>query len=327
MPIRILNRSQVDALLTPQDCIRVVEEAFIAHARQQSLQPQAIHGQAPEGDFHIKVGGIQLGRLWYVVKAGSVFVQNPVLRNLPTIQGALILFDADSGSPVAIMDAIAMTGTRTAAATTLAIRHLASLNAATACLVGCGVQGLAHLRCLAVEKPGLGKILIHDHNPDAAQQFLARLPNDYPIPVQAATSLQDAVSQSQIVITCTPSREPYLSSAWVKPGTLVAAVGADSPAKRELDPQLLAISAIVPDLAQQCARVGELHHAIDAKLVSLDNVRAELGEILAAHKPGRLNDDEIIVYDGTGTALQDVAAAVTVYEAAERQNIGLVVEL
>jgi ornithine cyclodeaminase/alanine dehydrogenase-like protein (mu-crystallin family) len=121
---------------------------------------------------------------------------------------------------------------------------------------------------------------------------------------------------SDIVVTCTPSREPFLGPGDVRAGTFLAAVGADAPDKRELDARLVASCTIVVDHHRQCAEIGELHHALAAGLLAPSGVHAELGDIVAGVKPGRTREDEITLFDSTGTALQDVAAASVVYERA-----------
>jgi len=128
-------------------------------------------------------------------------------------------------------------------------------------------------------------------------------------------------------VTCTPSSRFYLTREHVAPGTFVAAVGADNEDKQELDPTLLAGSKVVADLLEQCAAIGELHHALDQKVMTKDQVYAELGEVVAATKPGRTSSDEVIVFDSTGMALQDVVTSALVYEKANQQGAGTTIEL
>ncbi|MFL5452514.1 MAG: ornithine cyclodeaminase family protein, partial [Myxococcales bacterium] len=134
-----------------------------------------------------------------------------------------------------------------------------------------------------------------------------------------------AVARSDVCVTCTPSRKPLLHE--LRPGIFVAAVGADSPDKQELDPALLASAKVVVDSLDQCAEIGELHHAIEAGSMRREDVHAEIGEIVAGRKRGRTDDEEITVFDSTGTALQDVAAAASVYAAATRLRRGIELEL
>jgi alanine dehydrogenase len=131
------------------------------------------------------------------------------------------------------------------------------------------------------------------------------------------------VRQSDICVTCTPSQQPLLGPDDVRQGTFIAAVGADNPEKQELHPSLMARSKIVCDILEQCAVMGDLHHALDAGVVTRAGVHAELGEVVSGNRTGRESDQEIIVFDSTGMALQDVAAAAFVYEKAERQGSGV----
>src|SRR5262249_38975908 len=151
-----------------------------------------------------------------------------------------------------------------------------------------------------------------------AERFADELSGELGIEVQAVRDLAPSVRRSDICITCTPSREYFLKREDVAPGTFIAAVGADDERKQELDPLLFAGHMIVVDLLEQCAAIGDLHHALDQGLITSADVDAELGEVVAGKKPGRTSRDEIIIFDSTGTALQDAAAAALVYEKAEQ---------
>jgi alanine dehydrogenase len=137
------------------------------------------------------------------------------------------------------------------------------------------------------------------------------------------SNLTAAVRQSDICVTCTTSRQPLLGSDDVSPGTFIAAVGADNPQKQELHPSLMAASKIVCDILEQCAVMGDLHHALEAGVVTRANVYADLGEVVAGKKPGRESQEEITIFDSTGMALQDVAAAAFLYEKAQRDGSGV----
>jgi ornithine cyclodeaminase/alanine dehydrogenase-like protein (mu-crystallin family) len=138
------------------------------------------------------------------------------------------------------------------------------------------------------------------------------------IPVDPAPDARSASLASDVCVTCTPSREPLLFADDVRPGTFVAAVGADHPEKQELDPELLRRATVVVDIRDQCAAMGELHHALARGLLSSDAVHAELAEVVSGRKVGRRNGEETTIFDSTGTALQDVAAAAAVYREALR---------
>jgi ornithine cyclodeaminase/alanine dehydrogenase len=141
------------------------------------------------------------------------------------------------------------------------------------------------------------------------------------IDVQSTEDLGWAARQSDVIVTCTPSNCWFLGREHVSPGTFVAAVGADSPQKQEIEPELLAAASVVCDLVGQCAHVGDLHHAVAAGLMQTSQVRGELADVITAKVPGRRDNAEIIVFDSTGTALQDTAAAALIYERAlQRPN-------
>lgn len=141
--------------------------------------------------------------------------------------------------------------------------------------------------------------------------------------MKPVSDLATAVRQSDICVTCTTSRQPLLGDDDVSPGTFIAAVGADNAEKQEIHPSLMARSKIVCDVLEQCAAMGDLHHALDAGFVTRANVHAELGEIVARKKRGRESREEVTIFDSTGMALQDVAAAAFLYEKAQRDGTGV----
>jgi ornithine cyclodeaminase/alanine dehydrogenase-like protein (mu-crystallin family) len=224
------------------------------------------------------------------------------------------------------MDSMEITIIRTGAATGVAAKYLARPDAKIATICGCGNQGRVSLRALAAVRP-LTRAYAYDIDENQARRFSSELSEELEIEVKAVKDLAEAVAQSDICVTCTPSKEPFLNREYVSPGTLIAAVGADNEGKQELDPALFASNKIVVDLLEQCATIGDLHHALEKGVITRDQVHAELGEVIAGKKTGRATKDEIIVFDSTGTALQDVAAAAIVYERAASSEKGLLVNL
>jgi alanine dehydrogenase len=147
------------------------------------------------------------------------------------------------------------------------------------------------------------------------------------LPFEAARSLREATLDADVIVTCTTSRSPFLHISDVSVGAFITAVGADSPVKSEVAPALMAKAAIVTDVTAQCLVMGDLHHAVNVGATRADQVRAELGDLVAGAKHGRANDDEIVIFDSTGTAIQDVASAAIAYERACERGIGTIVEL
>jgi alanine dehydrogenase len=315
----LLSRSSVERLLTPDECIAAVEDAFRQHALGRTPAPAILAMHAEEGSFHVKAGLLKLDRAYFAAKLNANFPQNRARYDLPTIQGVVALCDASNGSPLAIMDSMALTALRTAAATAVAAKYLARSTCETVLICGCGGQARAQIDALTrVRTPK--RIRAYDQDARRAAAFAVSLTHETGIETTAVSDLANAVATSDIVVTCTTARRYFVERRMVRPGTFIAAVGADNENKQEIDPSVLAASTVVADLIDQCAAIGDLHHAIEANTMSREDVHAELGEIAAGLKPGRASEDEITIFDSTGTALQDVAAAAAVYRRALQQN-------
>jgi ornithine cyclodeaminase/alanine dehydrogenase-like protein (mu-crystallin family) len=324
--VLVLTRRDVVDLLGLDDCISAVEGAFRLHAEGGSLPPGVLSVHAADGGFHIKAAGLRLGRPYFAAKTNGNFPGNPARHGRPAIQGVVVLCDAEHGTPLAVMDSIAITAIRTGAATAVAARHLARPGARVATICGCGAQGDLQLRALA-RVAALERVFAFDVDAGRAKAFGERLGAELGLDITPVDVLADATRRSDIVVTCTPSRVPLLRPGDLMPGAFLSAVGADSEHKQEVDPRLLAGAALVVDVLEQSATIGELHHALDAGVMTRADVRAELGDVIAGRRPGRLADDEIVIFDSTGTALQDVAAAVAVYERAVATRRGVALPL
>lgn len=224
------------------------------------------------------------------------------------------------------MDSSRLTELRTAAATAVAARHLARAGASRLTLVGCGAQAMAQLRAVSAVRP-ISRVRLFDIEPARAEALAKRMAPDPGLVVEIVADLAAAVAGSDICVTCTPSRRPILTADMAGPGLFIAAVGADNPEKHEVAVELLASARVVVDSLDQAAEIGDLHHALAAGVMRREDVHAELGEVVAGRASGRGRDDEVIVFDSTGTALQDVAAAAIVYERAEASGRGSVVAL
>ncbi len=317
----MLSRTDVRELLPMRDCIEALEAAF--RAPQDLEVPSAVLGlHAPAGGFHVKAAGLRLGRLYVAAKINANFPGNPERHGLPTIQGIVALYDGDDGRPLAVTDSIEVTALRTAAATAVAARVLARRDAKTVALCGCGMQGAYQIRALALVRP-ISSVWVHDRDRNRAVSLAAKLSAEIGVPVSVADQWQQTARSADIVVTCTTSKSPIVGTDDVRAGTFLAAVGADNPEKQEVDPALLAGSRVFVDSADQAATIGDLHHAIAKGFMGRQDVQAELWEIVAGRKSGRGSDDEITIFDSTGVAIEDVAAAAVVYERALATGRGL----
>jgi alanine dehydrogenase len=321
----LLTRREVAALLNIEECIKAVENAFKLHGEGKTAPPGILGVYAHDGGFHIKAGLLDIGRNYFVAKTNANFPQNLRRHGLPTIQGVIIVCDAENGYPLAVMDSIEITILRTGAATAVAAKYLARPDSHVATICGCGNQG--RIQLLALEKVlPIERIFAFDQDAKRALQFADEMSSALRITAQVAPSLRKAVGDSDVCVTCTTAKKYFIEKADVRTGTFIAAVGADNPEKQELDPKLLASSKVVVDILEQCATIGDLHHALAAGLMTRENVHAELGEIVAGKKAGRTSQDEITVFDSTGMALQDAAAAAIVYEKATSSGKGKLID-
>lgn len=322
-----LDRQDVIELLPMADCIAAVERAFAAQAEGRLPgQPAVLGVHVAGGGFHVKAAALGGSPGYFATKINANFPGNPARHGLPTVQGVIGLFDTEHGVPLALLDSIAITTLRTAAASALAARFLSRADAATLAVCGCGVQGRAHVEAFRAVRP-IGRIVACDAQAGRAQAFAAEIRQATGLEVRTVPRPAEAIAGADIVVTATPARAPILGADDVVPGQFIAAVGADSEGKQELDARLLAKCRVVTDLTAQAARMGDLQHAIAAGLMTAADVHAEIGQIVAGTRPGRRDDGEIFVFDSTGTALQDVAAAALVYERAREEGTGRVLEL
>jgi ornithine cyclodeaminase/alanine dehydrogenase-like protein (mu-crystallin family) len=323
----LLDRGDVAALLSLPDCIEAVEQVFRQHALGQlPVAPGVLGAHLGKGGFHVKTAAIGGTPGYFAAKVNANFPENPVSLGLPAIQGVVVLFDADSGRPLALLDSIEITVLRTAAASAVAARYLARAESATVTILGCGLQGRSHLRALTHVLP-IRRAFALDLDPARARRFAEELAPSLGIAITPSDDLAAAVAASDVCVTCTPSRRPVFPVSLLRPGLFIAAVGADSPEKQELEPAVLRLCRVVVDVLEQATALGELHHAIAAGLLTASDVHATLGQIITGQRPGRRSAAEMFVFDSTGTALQDVAAAVLVYERAQRAGRGVPMEL
>jgi alanine dehydrogenase len=317
----LLKRGDVAAVLTLDECIVAVENAFREHGHGRTETPRVLGMPSTDGGFHIKAAMLNISSPYFAAKLNGNFFRNSERCGMPNIQGVLVLCDAGNGFPLAVMDSIEITILRTGAATAVAAKYLARPDSRVATICGCGNQGRVQLRGLCRVLP-VRHVYAFDLNDDSARRFAGELSRELAIDIEPVRDLSGAVRKSDVCVACTPARKFYLQKTDVASGTFVTGVGADNHDKQELDPRLLASSKVVADIREQCADIGDLHHAITEGLMSQNDVYAELGEIVAGLKPGRTSNDEITIFDSTGTALQDVAAAAVVYERALKHGMG-----
>jgi alanine dehydrogenase len=310
-PTLILTQSDLRRLVSRADYLQAVEEGFRASAESRASSPAPLHIEADAGGLHGKAALLQAERTYLAVKVNSNFPDNVRTGELPTIQGALLLFDGTNGALLAIMDSIELTIMRTAAATALAARFLARRDARTLMICGCGAQARAQAAAVA-DVLRFESGFAWDADPGRARVFAADVTRELGFPFEIANTLGVAAEASDVIVTCTTASEPFLDDTHVKPGALVAAVGADSPSKCEIAPALMAQASVFADVTNQALTMGDSLHAA----LSPSDILGDLKDLVSGRVIGRSRDDEIIVFDSTGTAIEDVASAAMAYERA-----------
>ncbi len=260
-----------------------------------------------EGEVHVKSAYLR-GAPIFAVKIASGFYRN-VARGLPTGAGLILVFDAATGFPLALLDDHGyLTDLRTAAAGALAARLLAPKEIGTVALLGSGVQARFQLRALAGVRRW-ERTVAWSRDGERLRKYCAEMEAELKLPFSAALSAEEAVRGADLLITATPSREPLIEAGWLEPHTTVIAVGSDGPDKRELPTAaLLKADKIVVDRLSQCLALGEVHHAVAEGALDPAAIHAELGAVLIGQTPGR-EGVEMIICDLTGVGAQDAAIA------------------
>jgi ornithine cyclodeaminase len=308
--VRIFDEPAIRAAVDAAAAVASIRDAFRADGLKRTTVPAVINLPVPafEGEFHVKSAFIE-GVPHVAVKVASGFYRNPE-RGLPSGAGLMLLFDAQTGTPEALLlDNAYLTDLRTGAAGAVAAEALARADVDAVGVIGSGVQARHQLACLRHVRR-FSRVRCWSRTPAHADALCAELAREWNLDARAVATAEEAVRGADVLITVTPSRAPLVRAAWLAPGLHITAVGSDAPGKQELDAACLErADLVVADRIAQCAAFGELAHA--------PNVRphAELGEIVAGLKPGRTRDDQITIADLTGVGFQDTAIASAVYRA------------
>jgi ornithine cyclodeaminase/alanine dehydrogenase-like protein (mu-crystallin family) len=285
----ILSQQDLRAAMRFDDYVEAVADGFRLLAEGRCASPVPTQIDVAHGAFHLKPASLPRGPGYVAVKVNGNFPDNRARHGLPTIQGAVLLADASNGRPLALLDSAEITLQRTGAATAVAARHLARADARTATICGCGAQAPLQLAALR-HALDLRRVFAWDIDPAAARAVAARMAAETGLAVEPIAGLREATRVSDAIVTCTPTRVPFLG---------------------------------LDDVLDQALVMGDLHHAVAAGAMRAEHVHAELGQVIAGTRPGRRDDDAIIVFDSSGTGIQDAAAAAVAYEVARQRGLGM----
>ena len=306
MKLLVLDEHAVTELLTMQECIGVMEDALAALARAEVHNPlrQVIRAPGAPGFLGLMPAWRGGGKSYYALKEVCVFPENPK-RGLDTHVGAVILHSGDTGEPLAIMNASAITAIRTAAVSAVATKLLAREDASVLAILGTGVQAKSHREAIPLVRP-IREIRMCGRGGNA----------------------EETVRGADVIVTATNSREPVLKREWIGAGTHINAVGSSIAAARELDGATVAAASLFVDRRESTVNEsGDYLFALrEGAIGGPEHIRAEIGEILTGSARGRTSRDEITLFKSLGLAIEDLASAAFLFEKAQRLGRGTVVD-
>ncbi|HEY6548209.1 MAG TPA: ornithine cyclodeaminase family protein [Vicinamibacteria bacterium] len=328
MKVLVLDEAAVRRLLPMDACIEAMADVLAALTRGEAVQPLRSIVK-PEGAPGLMAtmpawrGGAEAA---FGVKVVGVFPGN-VPKGLDAHQGAVLLFSGETGAPLAVVNASAVTAIRTAAVSGVATRALARQDAGDLALIGASVQAATHLEAMACVRP-LRRVRVASRDPANARAFAGRQAARFPFPIDAVSDVEVAVRGADLVVTATSSAVPVLRGQWVSPGAHLNVVGASLPDRREVDAATMAAARLFVDRRESAENEsGDYLLARREGAIREGHIRAELGEVLEGRKPGRTSGEEITLFKSLGLAVEDLAAAALLHRRAREQEAGTWVEL
>jgi ornithine cyclodeaminase/alanine dehydrogenase-like protein (mu-crystallin family) len=321
----LLSGRDLERLVRPAAALEALRNTYEQLANNRSDQGRSIAFAVSRDSIHVKAGLLPGSHAAFAAKVNVNLPDNWAIHRLPTIQGVVLLADALNGRPLAIMESMPLTGIRTAATAALAATFGARKGSKVAAIIGCGVQARYQLDALKSCFP-IEEVRFFDINAALAQAFATTVRTSG-FRSTPSSSVAEAVDGADIVVTCTTSKLPVLTSEMQLKGCFVAAVGADNPEKQEIDPVLMGRARILVDDLDQCASGADLSHALRAGTVTRDNVHADLADLACGRKTGRNAPEELVIFDSCGSGVQDVAVAWGAYQAARTSRTGLTFNL
>ncbi|MBO8180081.1 MAG: alanine dehydrogenase [Archaeoglobus sp.] len=318
METLILTQEEVESLISMDEAMNAVEEAFRLYTLGRADMPPKVYLEFENGDLRAMPAHL----MGYAgIKWVNSHPYNPE-RGLPTVMALMILNSPETGFPLAVMDATYTTSLRTGAAGGIAAKYLARKDSRVFGFVGCGTQAYFQLEALR-RVFNIEEVKAYDVRKEAARRFVNHCKEKG---IAASAKLIEEVCKCDVLVTTTPSRKPVVRAEWVEKGTHINAIGADAAGKQELDLEILKRAKIVVDDLEQAKHGGEINVAISEGVIGIEDIHATIGEVIAGLKAGRESEEEITIFDSTGLAIQDVAVAKVVYENAIKSNRGRRIE-
>jgi ornithine cyclodeaminase/alanine dehydrogenase len=257
-------------------------------------------------------------------------------KNLPLLVGTTMIFDSNTGVPLALLNADHITGMRTGAAGAIGAKYLARKDSKSLLMVGTGHIAQFEIAATLIALENIDTVRIcNPRSKEKSKKYVELIADNLKknfnitrnVKFIAVENLEEAVSVSDIIITATPSREPIIKKEWVKPGTHFSCVGSDMEGKQEIDENILKDAVIVVDDINQAISVGEIELAIKKGVISKENINVEIGDIILNSKKGRISENDITIFDSTGIAIQDLITSKLAYDLALDKQLGVTIDL
>jgi ornithine cyclodeaminase/alanine dehydrogenase-like protein (mu-crystallin family) len=331
MKVTVLSAEDVARLLPMRDCIEVMRDALAALARGKALVPLRMVMRMPDASGFLGVMPGQIdadgGREGALgMKAVSVFPGN-ARRGIDTHQGAVLLFESDTGRLSALMDGATITAIRTAAVSGVATDLLARADATELAILGAGVQARTHLEAIAAVRP-IRRVRVWSRNPERARELVKASAARYTASIEAVASAEAAARGADVVATVTASPEPVLQRVWVKDGAHINAVGSSIPSTREIDSATMTAARLFVDRRESALNeAGDVLMPIREGAFNADHIQAELGDVIIGSDPGRRSPAELTLFKSLGLAVEDVAAAAFILKRAQETGVGQTVRM
>jgi len=325
--ILVLKQSEVEELLPMRECISVMDEALTDLARGKVFQPLRMIVMPPgaQGGMGLMPSYRSGERAVFGVKTVCVFPANPS-KGLDSHQGNVVLFSAETGELIALMNASAITAIRTAAVSGVATRLLAREDADDLAIIGSGVQARTHIEAMACVRP-LKRVRIASLRFENAKKFADEMGPRYSFPIEPVQDIETAVRGASLIVTATSSAQPILKREWVSSGAHLNVVGSSVASDREVDSATMAASSLFVDRRESTINEGgDYLFALRDGSIGNDHIKAEIGELLIGEKQGRSSSDEITLFKSLGLAIEDLASADYLYRKAQELGRGVWVD-
>jgi len=318
MKVSLITRKEIESIVSMKELMAAMEDAFRAKAMGRVQMPTKLYITFPEGDCRAMMAYIPDLEM-ACVKIVNVHPNNPERHGLPTVMATIVLIDPYTGRPLAIMDGTYLTSMRTGATGGVAAKHLARKDSRVIGMVGAGSQARTQLLALH-EAFKIEEVRVCAKTRRECEEF-ARDMEHLGLNILVNDGVEETVRGCDILVTTTPVTRPVVKNEWVGEGMHINAIGADAVGKEELDPDILKRAKVVVDDYEQACHYGELNVPVSKGIFRREEIHAELGEIIVGKKTGRVNDSEITVFDSTGLAIQDLAAAALAYRKAKELGL------